>query len=375
VPRRTVVSLQDALACRTIELAPALAELPTPCLVADLAVVRSNLRAGATAAGRLGAVLRPHAKAHRCSALLRLQLEEENTSGVTCATPGEALALARLGFADVLLANEVVSRRGVDQLAAAARLLERLTVAVDNHESVEAARGAAAAADRQLDVLIDLDVGSGRCGIPSASDEVVARADEVAASPGLRLAGLMAYASHANREPDPDRRAAVAADVKRRIALVRARLAESGFAVATVSGGSTGMWDADQGPTELQLGSYALMEASYALAVESPFEPALFCAATVVSRHPPGPAVLNCGWKAISAELGLPVAPTGLAPLAFSDEHLTCRVDGDPGPRIGDQVLLLPAHLDPTMNLHPRLFLIEHGSVVGEWRIDLRPAV
>jgi D-serine deaminase-like pyridoxal phosphate-dependent protein len=115
------------------------------------------------------------------------------------------------------------------------------------------------------------------------------------------------------------------------------------------------------------------MEASYALAVESPFAPALFCAATVVSRHPPGPIVLNSGWKAISAELGLPVAPTGLAPLAFSDEHLTCRVEGDRGPSIGDQLLLLPTHLDPTMNLHPRLFLIEHGSVVDEWRIDVRP--
>jgi D-serine deaminase-like pyridoxal phosphate-dependent protein len=119
VPRRTADSLQDDLERRTVELAPALAELPTPCLVADVAVIRSNLRAGAAAAGSLGTALRPHAKAHRCSALLRLQLEEENTSGVTCATPGEALALARLGFADVLLANEVVSRRGVEQLTAA----------------------------------------------------------------------------------------------------------------------------------------------------------------------------------------------------------------------------------------------------------------
>jgi D-serine deaminase-like pyridoxal phosphate-dependent protein len=373
VPRRTAASLQDALARRTVELAPALAELPTPCLVADLAAVRSNLRAGADAAQALGAVLRPHAKAHRCSTLLRLQLAEVNTSGVTCATPGEALALARLGFADVLVANEVVSRRGVEQLADAARGLDRLTLAVDSHDSVEAAKAVASRADRQLDVLIDLDVGSGRCGIPSESDEVVACAEEVSASPGLRPSGLMAYASHANREPDAARRASVAADVKRRIELVRTRLAGRGFAVATVSGGSTGMWDVDQGLTELQLGSYALMEASYGLAVESPFVPALFCAATVVSRHPPGPAVVNSGWKAISAELGLPVAPTGLVPLSFSDEHLTCRADGDHGPEIGDQVLLLPAHLDPTVNLHRSVYLIEHGSVVDEWRIDVRP--
>jgi D-serine deaminase-like pyridoxal phosphate-dependent protein len=103
-------------------------ELPTPCLVADLAAVRANLRAGASAAGALGAQLRPHAKAHKCSALLHLQLAEEHTTGVTCATSAEALALARLGFDDVLVANEVVSRAGVAELAEAARSLERLAV-------------------------------------------------------------------------------------------------------------------------------------------------------------------------------------------------------------------------------------------------------
>ena len=373
MPRRTADSLQAELGRLTVGLAPVLADLPTPCLVAALEVARSNLREGAAAARRLGAHLRPHVKAHRCSALLRLQLDEDGASGVTCATPGEAVALARLGFGDVLLANEVVSRHGVEQLVGAARGLDRLTVAVDSRAGVEAAKAVAAGADRRLDVLIDLDVGSGRCGIPSDSEEVVGCAEEVTASRGLCLAGLMAYASHANHEPDPGRRALVAAEVKRLIEAARTRVTGRGFELVTVSGGSTGMWDVDQGLTELQLGSYALMEASYALAIESPFAPALFCAATVVSRHS-GHAVLDSGWKSISGELGLPLAPPGLTPIAFSDEHLTCRIDGGPGPQIGAQVLLLPAHLDPTMNLHRRVFVIEAGSLVDEWRIDVRPS-
>jgi D-serine deaminase-like pyridoxal phosphate-dependent protein len=120
--------LAEELRRRGEALAAVLDELPTPCLVADLAAVRANLRAGASAAGALGAQLRPHAKAHKCSALLHLQLAEEHTTGVTCATSAEALALARLGFDDVLVANEVVSRAGVAELAEAARSLERLVV-------------------------------------------------------------------------------------------------------------------------------------------------------------------------------------------------------------------------------------------------------
>jgi D-serine deaminase-like pyridoxal phosphate-dependent protein len=348
-------------------LAAVLDELPTPCLVADLAAVRANLRAGADAAGALGARLRPHAKAHKCSALLRLQLAEEHTSGATCATPAEALALARLGFDDVLVANEVVSRAGVAELAEAARALERLAVAVDSAAGVDAAARVAAAAGRELGVLVDLDVGSGRCGVPPASDEALALAEGVVAAPGLRLDGLMGYASHANRKTDADRRR-VAAEVKAAFAATRERLAQRGIAVKTVSGGSTGMWNVDQGLTELQLGSYALMELSYADALDSPFVPALFCAATVVSRPTPDRVILNAGWKALSGELGLPLAPAGLEALDYSDEHLTCRGTG----QVGDHVLLLPAHLDPTMNLHPRVFVLEGARVVDEWPVDLR---
>jgi D-serine deaminase-like pyridoxal phosphate-dependent protein len=344
-----------------------LAELPTPCLVADLAAVRHNLRAGADAAAALGARLRPHAKAHKCSALLRLQLAEEQTTGVTCATSAEALALARLGFVDVLVANEVVSRAGVAELAEAARGLDRLAVVVDSKAGVEAAAGAAAAAGRELGVLVDLDVGSGRCGLPPASDDALAVAEAVAAASGLRLEGLMGYASHANRATDDDRRR-VAADVKGAFASTRERFAQQSLAVTTVSGGSTGMWNVDQGLTELQLGSYALMELSYAGALDSPFVPALFCAATVISRPAADRVILDAGWKALSGELGLPLAPAGLEAVDYSDEHLACRGAA----QVGDQVLLLPAHLDPTMNLHPRVFVLDDGAVADEWPIDLR---
>jgi D-serine deaminase-like pyridoxal phosphate-dependent protein len=137
-----------------------------------------------------------------------------------------------------------------------------------------------------------------------------------------------------------------------------------------VSGGSTGLFDLDQGLTEIQIGSYVLMEGRYA-GVGLPFTPALFCAATVLSSSRPGHAVLDCGWKAMSAEFGFPLTPPGLEPVAFSDEHLSCEVTAPGGIEVGEVVLVLPAHLDPTVNLHER-FLVVDGGCVSEWPIDLR---
>jgi D-serine deaminase-like pyridoxal phosphate-dependent protein len=367
-------ALRSELGQRGSELAPVLADLPTPCLVADLAAARSNARAGAHAAGELGARLRPHAKAHKCSALLRLQVAEDNTSGITCATSAEALALAQAGFRDVLVANEVVSRRGVMHLIAAAGQLDRLAIAVDSDVGVEAAAAVAAGARRDVGVLVDLDVGSGRCGLPPASDAALAIARAVERSRDLRLDGLMGYASHANLKTEEDRRR-VAAEVGAALRATSERFAEAGLPVSTVSGGSTGMWNLDQGLTELQFGSYVLMEASYALCLEdAPFVPALFCAATVVSRPTSDRAVLNAGWKSISGELGLPLTPEGLEAKAFADEHLICRIEEGADPAPGDQVLVLPAHLDPTMNLHPRVFVLDDSQIADEWPVDLRVA-
>jgi D-serine deaminase-like pyridoxal phosphate-dependent protein len=164
----------------------------------------------------------------------------------------------------------------------------------------------------------------------------------------------------------------VAAAVKAKLGGVRERLDKHGLTSITVSGGSTGLFDLDQGLTEIQIGSYVLMEGRYA-GVGLPFTPALFCAATVLSSSRPGHAVLDCGWKAMSAEFGFPLTPPGLEPVAFSDEHLICNVTVPGGIELGEVVLVLPAHLDPTVNLHERLLVVD-GGCVSEWPIDLRRA-
>jgi D-serine deaminase-like pyridoxal phosphate-dependent protein len=363
--------MSDSLGDQSLqrELGPRLHELRTPCLVCDERRARANCERASHHAVQSGTVIRPHAKAHKCSNLLRMQLSWPGTHGVTCATVEEALTLAQLGFDDLLVANEVVSRSGCDALAATARQAV-VTVAVDGVDGIACAAAAAAQSDREIGVLLDFDVGCGRCGCSPRSSGHLALARAIDEAAGLRLYGVMGYTGRANYTPDRAERQQVATSVRELLTDVLGSLRSAGFAARVVSGGSTGTFDLDQGLTELQLGSYVLMEGRYAT-VGLPFEVALYCAATVISLPREGVAVLDCGWKAISGERGLPQMQGGLDAVSISDEHLVCAVRAERRLRVGDVVLVVPPHLDPTVNLHSSLIMWD-GSDLAEWPVDLR---
>lgn len=369
MPRHRVQDLRELVASVAADNRDLLYRLKTPCLVADGEAIDENCRAAGKAAQRLGISIRPHAKAHKCSALLRRQLSLPGVNGVTCATASEAQMLAALGFDDILIANEVIALGSRDALVAAAQTGAQLTVAVDSRRGVEVIAGVAESTRREVAVVVDIDVGGGRCGVAPASDDVWELAELAFATDGIRLEGIMGYTGRGNYLASRRERLRVAADVKSRLDVAASALRGRGLPVATITGGSTGLFDCDQGLTEAQLGSYVLMEGRYA-SVDLPFVPALFCAATVISRPRSDHAILDCGWKALSPEFGFPILPAGLDPVACSDEHLGCRVTGTP-PQVGDVLLVIPAHLDPTMNLHDRVVLFEAGRTL-ELTIDLR---
>jgi len=359
----SVTTLRSLLARLATDRQEMLRRMRTPCLVVDGDALRANCRAATLHAQASGITIRPHVKAHKCSTLLRVQLAGAGVSGVTCATAYEAEALAALRFEDILVANEVVSGAGRDALAAAASTADNVVVAVDGLRGIEVASAAARSAGRELGVLVDVDVGGGRCGVAADGDAVWELAQLADSSSWLRFDGIMGYTGRANYTATRGVRRELAAAVKANLDLVRRRLLSRGMVTRTVSGGSTGLFDLDQGLTEIQMGSYILMEGRYA-GVGLPFAPALFCAATVISSSRPGHAVLDCGWKALSAEFGFPLTPPGLEPVAFSDEHLVCSVVESGTFEVGDVVLVIPAHLDPTVNLHERILVFEGDDVV-----------
>jgi D-serine deaminase-like pyridoxal phosphate-dependent protein len=327
-------------------MARRLADLATPALVADAALLDANLRAMSKALP--GPRLRPHVKAHKSTALARHQAALGHRA-FTCATLREMEGMAAAGLGDdLLLANEVLdaSRLG--------RLRARVTVAVDSAETIEAAaRGGVG------EVLIDVNVGLPRCG---CAPEAAGRLADLARGRGLTVRGVMGYEGHLMGVEDRAKRTAAVAES---MALLAKAHAEVGGDV--ISAGGTGSYDVNRVATEIQAGSYALMDTAYAK-LGLPFRQALFVLATVISASPAF-AVADAGLKALGMDHGNP-AIDGARVWFCSDEHTTFASEATV--RVGERVRLWPAHVDPTVAYHERIVLVEGDEVVGELPVDLR---
>jgi D-serine deaminase-like pyridoxal phosphate-dependent protein len=301
------------------------------------------------AAALPGARLRPHVKAHKCTALARRQATVGHRA-FTCATIREVEGLVAAGLGDdVLLANEVLDARRLGALRA------RVTVAVDSEATIDAA-----AAGGVREVLVDVNVGLPRCGCEPAD---AGRLADLARRKGLFVRGVMGYEGHAMLLPEREARARLVADA---MALLAAAHADVGGDV--ISAGGTGTWDLNAVATEIQAGSYALLDTAYAK-LGSPFRPALAVLGTVVSVSARGWAVADVGLKALGMDHG-PSAVEDGEPWFFSDEHVTFAPARPVRP--GDHVRVLPAHVDPTVAYHERLHVVDGERVLESWPVDLR---
>lgn len=323
--------------------------LTTPALLVERALLESNL---ATMAAALpGRRLRPHVKAHKCTALAARQARYGHT-GFTCATISEAEGLARAGLGDdLLLANEVVD---ASRLGALVRGGTRVTMAVDSEEIV-----AAAAAAGVPEVVIDVNVGLPRCGCRPEDAGALA---ESARRQGLAVRGVMGYEGHI---VGLEERATRVALLEKSMALLSMAHEQVGGDI--VSAGGTGTYDINRWATEIQAGSYALMDTAYGK-LALPFAQALSVLSTVISVSRDW-AVADCGLKALGMDHGNPTVG-GATVLFCSDEHLVFS----PGHRVrvGDRIRVIPAHVDPTVAYHASLHLIEGEEVMERWPVDLR---
>jgi len=329
------------------------ADLSTPALVVDTVAFARNL--DTMTAALPGDRLRPHVKAHKCTALAREQ-HRRGHANFTCATPSEMVGMARAGLgADLLLANECVDDSRLRALAGSGA---RITVAVDSEATVDAAAKAGIG-----EVLVDVNVFMPRCG---CSPEDAPRLADRARAAGLDVRGVMGYEGHAVLMPDRAERAATTAKAMSRLADAAERVGGP-----VISAGGTGTYDLNELATEIQAGSYALMDGDYRK-LDLPFARALAVVATVVHAGDKW-SVADCGLKALAMDHGNPAIDDADV-LFCSDEHITF-VPHSPV-RVGDRVLVWPAHIDPTIAYHERIHLADGpdvGSIVIDaWSVDLR---
>ncbi|MCH2114809.1 MAG: DSD1 family PLP-dependent enzyme [Pirellulales bacterium] len=347
-------------------------DLETPALLLDLDASDRNISRMASFFADRPASLRPHFKNHKCTKIAQRQMAAGSVVGMTCANITEAESLERAGVKNILIANQVVGPGKIDRLILLAKCCT-VAVAVDALPQAQAISDAAKNSNVSVDLLIEVDIGMGRCGV-AHGEPALNLAKQIVDLPGTTFRGLQAYEGHCVYIDDSKTRTQMATQSMLLGTNTREIFENSGIKVGVVSGCSsstykiTGCMD---GVDEVQAGTYATMDWRYHELVPE-FEIALSLLTTVISCRP-DQAVLDAGAKMIGAEFGLPKVkgePEVEIPLFGAEEHLVIRKV--PAWQVGDKVEVLASHACTTCNLHPQLFVHQAGQVVDVWPIDGR---
>ena len=327
-------------------------DLVTPALLVDVDAFEHNLDTMSKALP--GARLRPHVKAHKCSAIAARQAAAGHR-GFTCATAREAQGLAESGLGeDLLLANELVDATRLSELAELVAAGARVTIAVDSQATIDAAVHAGI-----KEVVIDVNVGLPRCGCsPDEAGSLAARAR----GHGLSVRGVMGYEGHIVGLEDRARREEGCAESMQKL-----KAAHDEVGGELISAGGTGTYDCNHVASEIQAGSYILMDGAYGK-LGLPFRQALHLWSTVISVSAKF-CVADCGLKSLGMDHGNPTLD-GAKVWFCSDEHTTFAPER--ALAVGDRVRVTPAHVDPTIAYHERIHLVSGDEVLETWPVDLR---
>ncbi|MGT2490475.1 DSD1 family PLP-dependent enzyme [Cupriavidus basilensis] len=365
------------------------ATIDTPALVLDLDAFERNPAQMQQAADKAGVQLRPHAKAHKCPDIALAQIAR-GAAGICCQKVSEALPFVQAGVRNIHISNEIAGQAKAALLARMA-LDARISVCVDDARQVATLATAAAQAGSHIGVFVEIDVGQGRCGVADAP-AALRLVEAIRAHAQLEFRGLQAYHGGIQHVRDYAARRQAAADAAARTAAIVAALAEAGVACATVTGGGSGSVEFDLASgvyTEIQPGSYIFMDADYGRNDYSGtlrFEHSLFIATAVMSvaaaTRPAPRVVLDAGLKSMAVDSGLPLVWDGDGPsrtvayVAANDEHgILEPLAGGNGadlPGLGAQVLLVPGHCDPTLNLYDEIVGVRKGLVSLVWPVAAR---
>ena len=353
-------------------------EIDTPALIVDLDAFEANLDLMAASLEGTGARLRAHAKTHKSPVIAKLQMAR-GAVGQCVQKVGEAEILAWSGVSDILVTNQVVGASKLARLCALAAIT-RIAVCADDVRQVASLSAAAGAAGIELPVLVEIDVGMGRCGVPPGP-EAVALAQAIDAAPNLRFGGLQAYHGSAQHMRTPAERQAAITEAAGAARRTVEQLRQQGLDCPIVGGAGTGTYGLEVASgiyTEIQAGSYVFMDADYARNQGGPtFRQALFVLSTVMSTALDGVAVVDAGLKALAVDSGLPLVweRPGLTYAGASDEHgkLTCAPGAAPG--LGEKLLLVPGHCDPTVDRYDWYVGVRAGRVACLWPVAARGAM
>ena len=359
------------------------ADIQTPCLVLDLDALEHNIRKMGDCAKAHGMRHRVHGKMHKSVDVALLQKELGGSCGVCCQKVSEAEVFVRGGITDILVSNQIRDLVKIDRLARLPKLGARVICCVDDVANVIDLSEGAQKHDTEIECLVEIDCGAGRCGV-TTTQEVVEIAKAIGVAPGLKFAGIQAYQgamqhmrSYGDREAKINLSVAMVKDA------VDALKAE-GQECDIVGGGGTGSYyfEGNSGVyNELQCGSYAFMDADYGRILDKDgkridqgeWNNALFILTSVMSHTKADLAICDAGLKVQSVDSGLPVifGRDDVKYVKCSDEH---GVIADPRGllKVNDKLRLVPGHCDPTCNVHDWYVGVRNGKVETVWPVSAR---
>jgi D-serine deaminase-like pyridoxal phosphate-dependent protein len=345
-------------------------DLPTPALVVDLDRVEANLGKMQHLVSDAGRALRPHIKTHKCSTLARMQVAA-GAIGVTCATLGEAEAMASGGIKDILIANQLVT---ADKLQRVAQMQAKADVkfVVDSLFGIQVAEDAAKTFNCIYEVLVEVDIGGARCGAQLPGDAAVLT-QRIQNSAYLRFGGIQAYnggISYFNNLIEREQESRRSDDILRSFL----QEVEKVCGVPRVSGAGTGHAAnllKFSTLTEFQSGSYVYSDTTYS-ELSPDYLPALYVLSTVLSLPTPTMVVMDAGLKALGTEFSAPALPDypRLTLDHYSEEHVQWHATPGEAPQVGEKVLITPSHCCTTVNHHRVCYVVRAKSVVDVWAID-----
>ena len=356
-------------------------EIQTPCLVLDLDALERNIKKMGDWARDHGMRHRVHGKMHKSVDVAKLQESLGGACGVCCQKVSEAEVLARGGIKDVLVSNQVRDPAKIDRLARMPKLGARTICCVDDLANV--ADLSAQKHGTEIECLVEIDCGAGRCGV-TTTPAVVEIAKAIDAAPGLKFAGIQAYqGAMQHMDKYEDRKAKIdlaVAQVKDAVDTLKAE----GLECDIVGGGGTGSYyfEGNSGVyNELQCGSYAFMDADYGRILDKDgkridqgeWENALFIRTSVMSHAKADKAIVDAGLKAQSVDSGLPFVfgRTDVQYVKCSDEHGVVS-DPDGVLKVNEKLRLVPGHCDPTCNVHDWYVGVRNGKVETVWPVSAR---
>jgi D-serine deaminase-like pyridoxal phosphate-dependent protein len=349
-------------------------EIDTPALVVDINKLKHNIQKMADFFKDKSANIRPHFKTPKTVEIAKLQLAAGAT-GITCAKVGEAEVLAGAGIKDILIANEVVGRTKIKRLIKLIKKGAEVKVAVDSVENIKELSKLAAKSKVEVGVLVDINVGLPRCGV--APEKAPELGKLVAQSRGLKLRGIMGYEGHIVLVDDQNVREQECKKSMAKLVSAKDFMEKAGLKVEIVSGGGTGTYNITgvfPGVTEIQAGSYCLMDIRYDK-LGLGFEKAVTILATIISKAFPPFVITDAGEKFMSIEFGMPeLIGVPHAKLAFlSEEHGHVLTEAQtPKLEIGQKLEFFPSHVCTTINLNDWLWVVDGEKVIDRWKIAAR---